>query len=98
MGYMLDTNTCIYIIKRRPPALREKLEKIPMGRIAVSSIVVAELAYGIEHSTRKKHNRQAKSSCSMSYWKIGPPKRHGNTAKFGCTCDKKARLSAPWTF
>jgi len=56
---MLDTDTCIHIIKRRSPALQEKLERISIGQIAVSSVVVAELAYGIERSARKSHNRQA---------------------------------------
>lgn len=59
MGFMLDTDTCIHIVKHRPTALRDKLENIASGEIAVSGIVVAELAYGIEHSAHKRHNRQA---------------------------------------
>lgn len=59
MSFMLDTDTCIHIIKHRPTALQTKLGKISVGEIAVSSVVVAELAYGIEHSARKSHNRQA---------------------------------------
>lgn len=48
MKYVLDTNTCIAIIKKAAPQLREKLKSIAMDDVAVSSIVIAELWYGID--------------------------------------------------
>ncbi len=57
--YMLDTNTCIALIKERPEFLRKKLATVPVGRIAISSIVLAELWYGIAQSQRKQHNEEA---------------------------------------
>lgn len=59
MQYMLDTNTCIYIIKDQPESVQTRLQQIPVGAVSVSSIVVAELSYGVEQSTKKEHNRAA---------------------------------------
>jgi tRNA(fMet)-specific endonuclease VapC len=59
MKFMLDTNTCIYIIKHHPPEVKKKLERIPVGEVAVSSIVLAELWYGIERSAQRKNNEVA---------------------------------------
>ena len=56
---MLDTNTCIHIIKHHPEAIRKKVNRIPVGQIGVSAIVVTELEYGIECSARRTENRQA---------------------------------------
>ncbi len=47
MLYMLDTNICSYIIRNKPPHIREKLETIEQHHtVALSSIVVTELTYG----------------------------------------------------
>ncbi len=47
MIYMLDTNICSYIIRNKPPYIREKLEMIEHHHtVALSSIVVTELTYG----------------------------------------------------
>ena len=43
MKYMLDTNTCIYIIKRKPKDVLEKFQTIVPFDIGISSITVAEL-------------------------------------------------------
>ncbi len=59
--YMLDTNTCIALIKERPEFLRKKLAPVSVGRIVISSIVLAELWYGIAQSQRKKQNEEALS-------------------------------------
>jgi len=59
MRYMLDTNTCICIIKQQPPELRAKLERVQVAKVSVSSIAVAELWYGVMQSIRKKHNAAA---------------------------------------
>jgi len=45
---MLDTNICSYILKARPPELREKLKTT--ADLTISSVVYAELCYGIELS------------------------------------------------
>lgn len=59
MQYLLDTNTCIYIIKKKPVDIFEKFSKISLGEIAISSITIAELEYGVSKSEFKEQNRIA---------------------------------------
>ena len=56
MKYLLDTNVCIAIIKECPEEVKAKLLKIPIGEIGISSIVLAELWYGIRLSRKREHN------------------------------------------
>lgn len=55
---LLDTNTCIYIINRRPPEVFEHFAGHEVGEIAISSITGAELTYGVAKSSSRK-NRDA---------------------------------------
>ncbi len=45
--FMLDTNTCIYLIKYHPESIRKKLSSIPVGEVAIFAVVSAELWYGV---------------------------------------------------
>lgn len=55
---LLDTNICIYIINQKPPAVLERFKKFSTGEIGVSSIVAAELAFGVQ-KTGSERNKQA---------------------------------------
>lgn len=55
---MLDTNICIYVIKRRPVEVLETFNKYA-GLMCISSITYAELCHGVEKSARPEQNRQA---------------------------------------
>ncbi|KXG75827.1 tRNA(fMet)-specific endonuclease VapC [Fervidicola ferrireducens] len=59
MKYMLDTNICIYIIKKKPTEVIERFKKLDIGDICISSITLAELWYGVEKSQYKEKNRAA---------------------------------------
>jgi len=59
MRFMLDTNICIYVIKRRPGALIERLGALRVGEVGISTITLAELEYGASKSAQRKRNRQA---------------------------------------
>ena len=59
MRYMLDTNTCINIIKYHPSKAQKKLATVAVGAVGISSIVLAELWYGVAHSAKRTHNEQA---------------------------------------
>ena len=56
MTYLLDTNICIAVIKQCPAEVEQKLIQTPIGEVAISSIVLAELCYGVELSQRQKEN------------------------------------------
>lgn len=45
--YMLDTNTCIFVLKNRSDKLRHKFKAIK--NLCISSITYGELCYGIEN-------------------------------------------------
>ncbi|MBH0203808.1 MAG: PIN domain-containing protein, partial [Nitrospira sp.] len=57
MKVMLDTNICIYLIKQQPPSVIERFLTHPVGAIGVSSITVAELAFGVNKSRHMAKNR-----------------------------------------
>lgn len=46
-GYLLDTNTCSYIIKGNRPHVREHLVKVPISEISISAVTEAELRFGV---------------------------------------------------
>lgn len=56
MGYLLDTNICIYIIKKKPDSVLKRLNQTPLGQIGISSITIAELDYGARKSANSEKN------------------------------------------
>ena len=59
MRYLLDTNICIYLIKKRPHQVLGRFNAYSVGEIGVSSITVAELQYGVRKSQHPVKNQQA---------------------------------------
>jgi len=57
--YLLDTNICIYLIKQKPLSVLEKLRSNDIKDLALSSITVAELEYGVMRSQNKEQNMDA---------------------------------------
>ena len=52
MTYLLDTNICIYIINQQPAEVLQRLIGAGRESLAISSVTVAELAFGVAKSTR----------------------------------------------
>ncbi len=59
MRYLLDTNTCIYIIKRSPAEVYEHFQKLRVGDVGVSSITFCELQFGVSNSANPEKNQFA---------------------------------------
>lgn len=59
MKYMLDTNICIYIIKKQPVNVLKKFKKFAIGDIYISSVTYAELMYGVQKSQHQHKNKLA---------------------------------------
>ncbi len=59
MEYILDTNICIYIIKKKPIVVFEEFKKSPIGSIGISSITLAELKFGVMKSSNPVKNQEA---------------------------------------
>ncbi len=55
--YLLDTNICIYIIKKKPPEVLRKLKSKSLDDIFISSITVAEMEYGAAKSEFPEKNK-----------------------------------------
>jgi tRNA(fMet)-specific endonuclease VapC len=45
--YLLDTNTASYVIKGNIPRVRERLVKVPMAQVSISTVTEAELRFGV---------------------------------------------------
>lgn len=59
MKYLLDTNICIYIIKKNSQSVLDKFQSLTLGEIGISAITVAELEYGVYKSQKQQQNREA---------------------------------------
>ncbi len=59
MKYMLDTNICIYIIKKKPEKVIRCLQELSLSDVCISSITLSELEYGVEKSERRDRNKIA---------------------------------------
>jgi tRNA(fMet)-specific endonuclease VapC len=59
MKYLLDTNIIAYIINERPPEVFTKFQSLSRGDLLVSSVVVAELWFGVTKSQQKERNKLA---------------------------------------
>lgn len=59
MTYMLDTNICIYVMKKKPENVLRRFREEMDGGICISSITLAELEYGMKHSSDPVKNEQA---------------------------------------
>lgn len=59
MTYMLDTNICIYVMKKKPEAVLRRLREEFSNGICISTITLAELEYGMKHSSNPLKNEQA---------------------------------------
>ena len=58
LRFMLDTNICIYAMRNRPRALRDRFEA-EQTSICISAITLAELYFGAESSDRVQANIKA---------------------------------------
>ncbi len=60
MTCLLDTNTVIALLKNKPPRVRERLRSVVSegAIIAVSSVVLFELWYGVARSGRRQENTE----------------------------------------
>jgi tRNA(fMet)-specific endonuclease VapC len=60
VSYLLDSNAVIALLTNRPSTVRERLREIPTTalQLAVSSIVLFELWYGVARSRHRADNTQ----------------------------------------
>ena len=71
MNYFLDTNICIYHLNDSSPKISGILEKTPLERIKIPSMVASELLYGAEKSVKREYNLEV-SKKFLSLFEIVP--------------------------
>ena len=57
--YMLDTDTCSYIMKRSNDSVLRRLKKVPVSEVCISVITKSELLFGVEVSPRRQQDELA---------------------------------------
>lgn len=57
--YLLDTNICIYLIKKHPPEVLAGFQQIHIEQLHIPTITVFELYYGIEKNNSQQRNQAA---------------------------------------
>jgi tRNA(fMet)-specific endonuclease VapC len=57
--FMLDTDTCSYIMKRSHPLVIKRLRSVAVGDVCMSVVTKAELLYGVEISPRRAQDATA---------------------------------------
>jgi tRNA(fMet)-specific endonuclease VapC len=55
LRYLLDTNICIHVIKRRPTQMLARFNR-HSGHMAISAITLSELLHGVEKSAAPDRN------------------------------------------
>ena len=93
MNYLLDTNTCIYIINKRPASAIRKLQSKRPEQVAVSAITVAELEYGVARSQYPDRNRVALMEFLMPFSILDFDQ--GSAAAYGITRSSLEKAGKP---
>ncbi len=60
--YLLDTNICIYLIKKHPPEVLARFQQIQLKQLHISTVTLFELYYGIEKNNSQQRNLAALES------------------------------------
>jgi tRNA(fMet)-specific endonuclease VapC len=57
--YLLDTNICIFAIKRKPEKVFASIKEKSKEGVFISSLTIAELEFGVQNSEQTVKNRVA---------------------------------------
>ena len=91
LKYLLDTNIVIYVIKRRPPEVREVFNR-HTGRMAISAITLAELVHGAEKSEFPTRNLDVvEDFCSRLQVLAYPPEAAHHYGSIRATLERQGK-------
>ena len=77
--YLLDTNICIYIQRKKPEEVLARFQKLKPGDAAISVITWGELLYGAEKSRQRKKALQLLEEFKTFIPVLPIPENAGNT-------------------
>ena len=55
--FMLDTDTCIFLMRGESPALAARVQSVPLQQQVMSVVTFAELTYGVQASAAAKRKQ-----------------------------------------
>lgn len=55
--YMLDTDTCVFLMRRESEVLAERVQSVPLQQQMMSVVTFAELTYGVHASAAAKRKQ-----------------------------------------
>ena len=56
---MLDTDTCVFVLRRSSDAILARIQAVPVAQQVVSAVTYAELLYGVQLASKRKANQAA---------------------------------------
>ena len=77
--YLLDTNICIYIQRRKPDEVLERFQKLKPGDASISVVTWGELLYGAEKSRQRKKALQLLEEFQTFIPVLSMPEKAGKT-------------------
>ena len=93
MKYLLDTNICIYLIKREPATVTAKFRRHAVGDLGVSTVTQAELEYGVANSRLRDQNRRALERFLLPLETV--PFEAGDSGAYGPLRARLERMGTP---
>ena len=65
--FMLDTDTCIFLMRGESQVLATKVQTVPLQQQVMSAVTFAELAYGVQASAaaKRKQNQAVLDSLAL---------------------------------
>lgn len=93
MKYLLDTDTCIYIINERIKRVLDHFREHSVGDLGISSITASELAFGVVKIGSAKNRALWRDSC-CSKWLSTIKEPHLYMARFAPKWNVAARRQA----
>ncbi len=68
--YMLDADTCSYIMKRSNRGVLKRLGALPVSDVCISVITKSELLFGVEVSPRRRQQDEAALDAFLHYIEV----------------------------
>ena len=91
--YMLDTDTCAFVLRRSSDALLHRIQAVPVLQQVISVVTYAELLYGVQVSSRKKTNQTAVDALVRHLTVLAWPQEAAkHYAEIGADMKKKGKV------
>ena len=76
--FMLDTDTCIFLMRGESEKLKSKVQAIPLKQQVMSAVSFAELTYGVQASAvaKRKKNQTVLDSLVLHLAVLDWPVQH----------------------